>query len=128
MRNYMKNLKLMVLSTTLLCSVFTNISYATDAISCTGTISTLGVHGTDRVMLKLSSMNEIVQICHLNNTIGSTYPITPEQCKVAYSTLLAAYSMQKSINVFFDNVQTGTSCSTFAAWEVATARWVHLDN
>ncbi len=118
-----------MLSTAFLCSVFASPSYATtDGIVCTGTISILGVHGTDRVMLKLSSMNKLVQICHLNNIMGSTYPITPEQCKVAYSTLLVAYSMQKSIRVYFDNVQTGTSCSTFVASEVATARWVHLDN
>lgn len=100
---------------------------ATDAISCGGTISTIGVHGTDRVMLQLSSMNTLVQICHLSQTIGSTYPITPEQCKLAYSTLLVAASTGKTINVYFDNVQTGTNCSTFASWEVATARWVHLD-
>ena len=125
----MKNIKYPSLVTTLyLCLAFTNISYATNAISCTGTISTLGVHGTDRVMLQLSSMNTTVQICHLNSTIGSTYPISAEQCKVAYSTLLVAYSMSKSINVYFDNVETGTSCTTFGSWELATARWVHLDN
>lgn len=99
---------------------------ATDEISCSGTVATIGVHGTDRVMLRLTGMNTLVQICHLNQTLGSTFPITAEQCKAVYSTLLAAYAMGQTINVFFDNVQTGTSCSTFAAWEVATARWVHL--
>ncbi|MCH2160082.1 MAG: hypothetical protein MK096_15035 [Oleiphilaceae bacterium] len=98
-----------------------------NAISCTGTIATVGVHGTDRVMLRLSSMNTIVQICHLGQTLGTHYAITPEQCKLAYSTLLAAYAMGKTINVYFDNVENGSSCSTFKSWEVATARWVHLD-
>lgn len=124
----MKKLKSIILTVCCLCSVFSLSTYATDAISCNGTISTLGVHGTDRVILKLSSMNTHVQICHLNNTIGTMYPITPEQCKVAYSTLLTAFSMKKSIGVYFDNVETGTSCSTFASWEVATARWVHLES
>lgn len=101
---------------------------ATDAINCNGTISTLGVHGTDRVMLKLSGMNALVQICNLNQTMGFTWPISAEQCKVAYSTLLTAYSMNKFINVYFDNVQNGTSCSTFVGWEVATLRWVYLSN
>ncbi len=102
-------------------------SRATDGIHCNGMIKSVGVHGTDRVMLQLSGMNTIVQICHLNQTMGSIYPITPEQCKVAYSTLLTAYAIGKSVNVHFDNVQTGISCSTFVSWEVATARWVRLE-
>jgi len=106
--------------------VIASASRATDGITCSGTIATIGVHGTDRVMLRLSGMNTVVQICNLNQTIGSTFPITAEQCKAAYSALLTAYAMGQALNVFFDNVQTGTSCSTFAAWEVATARWVHL--
>lgn len=105
---------------------FMPLANAKDGISCSGTIDTIGVHGTDRVMLQLSGMNALVQICHLNSTIGSTYPITAEQCKAAYSTLLTAYSMGKTIKVWFDNVQTGTSCDTFKNWEVATARWVFL--
>lgn len=100
---------------------------ATNAISCEGTISTIGVHDTDRVILRLSSMNTTVQICHLSQTIGSTYPITPDQCKLAYSTLLVAASTGKTINVYFDNVKTGNNCITFEPWEIATARWVHLD-
>lgn len=103
-------------------------SHATDGIHCSGVIKTVGVHGTDRVMLQLSGMNTIVQICHLNQTMGSTYPITSEQCRAAYSTLLTAYAMGKSVNVHFDNVQTGISCSTFVSWERATARWVRLED
>lgn len=102
-------------------------SYATDGISCSGTVSTVGVHSIDRVMLRLSGMNTTVQICNLNQSLGTSYPVTAEQCKAAYSTLLMAYAMGKQINVYFDNVQSGTSCSNFLSWEVATARWVHLD-
>lgn len=100
---------------------------ATDAISCSGIVSTIGIHGTDRVMLRLSGMNNVVQICNLSTTIGTTYPITAEQCKAVYATLIAAFAMGTAMNVYFDNVQAGTSCSTFAGWEVATARWVHLE-
>jgi hypothetical protein len=123
----MKLHKYTLLACSVFCFSFMQVANATDGISCNGTIDVLGVHGTDRVILKLSGMNKVVQICHLNNTIGSTYPITPEQCRMAYSTLMTAYSLGKTINVWFDNVQTGTSCSTFKAWEIATARWVHLD-
>lgn len=122
-----KNIQAVILLFICFISLMSKAAQATDGISCGGKITTLGVHGTDRVMLQLSGMNTIVQICSLSATMGSTYPITPEQCKIAYSTLLTAYSLNKTITVWFDNVQTGTSCTTFAGWEVATARWVHLD-
>lgn len=99
---------------------------AMDGLSCTGTVVDIGVHGTDRAMLKLSSMSGIVQICNLNSSMGTTYPISAAQCKAAYSTLLTAYTLKKTISVTFDNIQYGTSCTTLLNWEVATARWVHL--
>lgn len=100
---------------------------ATDAISCSGIVSTIGIHGTDRVILKLSGMNNVVQICNLSTTLGSTYPITAEQCKAVYATLVAAFAMGTTMSIYFDNVQAGTSCTNFVGWEVATARWVHLE-
>lgn len=116
------------LSVVMLSMQFPVSAHATDGIACAGTIKTVGIHGTDRVFLRLSSMNAGVQICALNKTLGTTFPISAEQCKLVYSTLLTAYSLNKSMSVYFDNVQNGTSCSTFTAWEVATARWVHLEN
>jgi hypothetical protein len=102
-------------------------AFATDGISCNGIVSLIGVHGTDRVMLRLSGMNAQVQICSLTQTMGASYPISPDQCKADYATLLTAFTLAANINVYFDNVATGTSCTTFAGWEIATARWVHLD-
>jgi hypothetical protein len=99
---------------------------ATDGISCTGTVVTVGVHGTNRVMLSLSGMNTIVQICDLGQTVGTTYPNTPDQCKAVYATLVSAYLTGQTMNVWFDNVQTGTNCTNFASWELAVARWVYL--
>ncbi len=99
---------------------------ATDGISCNGTVTTIGVHGTNRVMLQLSGMNTIVEICDLGQTVGTTYPNSPDQCKADYATLITAYVIGTSINVYFDNVQTGTNCGNFAGWELAVARWVHL--
>jgi hypothetical protein len=111
--------------------VLLNLTYshrvlATDGISCTGTVTTIGVHGTNRVMLRLSGMNTNVQICDLGQTVGTTYPNTPDQCKTDYATLMAAYLTGQTMNVWFDNVQTGTNCGNFAAWELAVARWVYL--
>ena len=100
---------------------------ATDGIVCTGIVSSIGVHSTDRVMLRLSGMNTVVQICALTQTLGSTYPISADQCKADYSTLVAAFLSGISMTVFFDNVAAGTSCSNFATWEVATSRFVYLN-
>lgn len=103
------------------------IANAGSNISCGGTILTVGVHGTNRVMLQLAGMNTIVQICNLGQTVGTTYPNTADQCKAQYATLLQAYAMGSTVNVYFDDAVTGTSCTTFAPWELAVARWVHLD-
>jgi hypothetical protein len=99
---------------------------ATDGIICTGTVHRLGVHTLNKVMLQLSGMNARVQICNLEQTLGTIYPISATQCKAAYATLMAAHFNGKSMTIYFDNVQAGTSCSTFLDWEVATARWVYL--
>ena len=101
---------------------------ASSSISCTGTIMTVGVHGSNRVMLQLSGMNTIVQICNLGQTVGTTYPSSPDQCKAQYATLLQAYALGSTINVYFDDAAVGSSCTNFAPWELAVARWVHLDS
>lgn len=77
------------------------ISFATDGISCGGTVSTIGVHSIDRVMLRLSGMNAVVQICNLNQSLGANNAVTAQQCKAAYSTLLMAHAMGKSIKHLF---------------------------
>jgi hypothetical protein len=105
-----------------------SIAHATDEIICSGTIATIGVHGTNRVMLRLTGMNTVVQICNLEQTMGTTAPISATQCKAAYATLLTAYTIGKTLTIYFDNVATGTSCTTFAPWEAAPARWVALSD
>jgi hypothetical protein len=107
-------------------TLFTFTANAANSFTCTGKITTLGVHSTDRAFLSLEGMSGPVNICNLGKTIGTVYPVSAEQCKVAYSTLLTAYSMGKSISVHFDNVASA-DCSSAGNWEVATARWVHLD-
>lgn len=104
-----------------------NTAYAANSFSCVGKIDKVGIHGTNRVILKLTSMNTVVNICSPEDSRGSVYPVSPEQCKLAYSTLLSAFAMDMEMSVFFDNVATGTNCSNFAPWELATARFVSLD-
>lgn len=99
-------------------------AYATNGMECTGTVEILGLHSPNNVTLKLSGMNTLVVICDLGATKGTVNPVPAAQCNATYSTLLSAYAMKKPLNIVFDNAVTGTNCSTFAPWEVATARWV----
>jgi len=121
-----KRLRIFAFASGFLCSLGAN---ATDGIVCSGTIEEVGLHSQNAVLLRLSSMNTRVKICDLGSKVGSTHPIPAEQCKAIYSTLLSAYSMGKTISsAYFDNVESGTSCSNFAPWELATLRWVSLAN
>jgi hypothetical protein len=86
----------------------------------------LAVHSPDKVFVRLTGMTANVQICNLSATVGVTYPVSAQQCKAVYSALLLAYSMDKTMTLFFDNVATGTNCSNFANWELATIRYVPL--
>lgn len=101
-------------------------SAATDGIVCAGKVETLAIHGTDRVFLQLQGMNTVVNICNLGATIGITYPITPQQCKAVYGSLMFALATDRTMNIHFDNVVTGTNCTNFSPWEVATARNIAL--
>jgi len=111
---------------TVIFSVLTTSALAANSFSCEGAVAEVGIHGTNKVVLKLTSMNTVVNICNPEQQLGSTYPVSPEQCKLAYSTLLTAYAMDKKIRVYFDNVVTGDSCGSFKSWEVATVRYVSL--
>lgn len=100
---------------------------ATNNIVCGGDIKRLGIHSTNGVYLQLSSMNTVVKICDLGQTVGSVNPVGAEQCKAIYSTLLSAYTMGKGLApIYFDNVEIGNTCTNFRDWELATARWVEL--
>jgi hypothetical protein len=89
-------------------------------------VMAIGVYGTDHVELMTDVMNTRVRICNLNQTMGATNPISAEQCKAAYGLLLSAYLTANPVRVLFDNVENGTSCTTFVKRELATARYVGL--
>lgn len=110
-----------------LCLVIPSLCFAGGDFFCTGTVETIGIHSPDKVILRLSGMNTSVVICNLNQTLGTVYPVSPQQCKAAYATLLLISTLRKQTTVWFDNTTTGTNCSNFAPWEMATARYVGND-
>lgn len=104
-----------------------NVAFATDGIICAGTVDEIGLHATDIVTLKLSSMNARVEICRLSQPWGNTFPVGPEQCKAVYSMLLLLQATGKSTTAHFDNVVTGTACNNFAPWELASIRFLNIN-
>lgn len=120
----MKNITSALLTMAL--SVSSVANAATDSIVCSGKIDTLAIHGTDRVFLQLQGMNTVVQICNLGATVGTTYPVTAQQCKASYAALMFALATDRTMSIHFDNVVTGTNCTNFVAYEVATARNIAL--
>jgi hypothetical protein len=120
----MKNITRALLAIALTVSNMANA--ATDSVVCSGKIETLAIHGTDRVFLQLQGMNTVVQICSLGVTMGTTYPVTAQQCKPSYGALMFALATDRTMSIHFDNVVTGTNCTNFVAYEVATARNIAL--
>ena len=92
-----------------------------------GLVSSIGVHGTGRVLINLFGMSTVIQISGLTQSMGSTYRISADQWKKAdYSTLVSAFLSDIPMIIYFDNVGTGTSCSNFATREMATSRFAYL--
>lgn len=104
-----------------------NITFATDGIVCTGTVDEIGLHATDTVTLKLSSMNTRVGVCSLSHAWGASRPVGAEQCKAVYSMLLLLQASGKPTTAYFDNVVTGTACNNFAPWELASIRFLNIN-
>lgn len=106
---------------------------AASNFSCSGTVVSIGVHSTDKIVVRLSNMANKVYACNLTQTIGVDFPVAPSQCKVAYATLLLAYVNKKAVTIYFDNVESGKQystgeCSQIKPWELATIRYVSLED
>jgi hypothetical protein len=78
---------------------------------CTGTVTYLGLNtGGDVVVTLTGGVNAVVP-CNLNNNTSNGF--TPQACKAAYSTLLAAKLSGQSVNIYFSDSLT---CTTQPAW------------
>lgn len=101
-------------------------SYA-NTVVCEGEIDELAYHGTDRFMLKLSSMNRAVFFCSPDSTwvvSGSGYRTGPNSCQTMYSTFLAAKLAGKRLeSVYFDGDQVPSSCNSWGEWSMANIRY-----
>ncbi len=96
-------------------------------LQCTGVVEKIGLHASDKIMLKLSSMNKAVFICSPNSewvVSGTGYKTSAETCKSMLSMLMHAKSTNAAMgNVWFDGDHVPASCSSWESWKTANVRY-----
>lgn len=105
--------------------MFSTVAFG-GTLQCAGTVDKIGMHASNRVMLKLSSMNRAVFICSPSydwTVTGTTYSTSPDMCKTLVSMLMHAKATGAEIgNMWFDGDAVPASCTTWEAWKSANIR------
>jgi hypothetical protein len=96
-------------------------------VVCSGTVDRIAFHSSDKVMLKLSSMDAEVFICSLSsvwaNSEGSD-TTDPATCRAMFDMLLSAKALGTPVNsMYFDGVDVPTACDQWGAWKSAHIRY-----
>ena len=96
-------------------------------ITCTGTVAKLGLHAPDKLMLKLSSMNNPVFICSPEykwTVAGTSYTTSAEMCKMMLSMLMHAKSTHADMgSIYFDGNDVPTDCGSWGSWKRVNVRY-----
>ena len=120
----MKN-KLSGLATGCLLTASINSSYAATVV-CSGKVETLAYHASNKLMIKLSSMNAPVFFCSPDSewvVTGTSAKTGPETCQALYATFLSAKVSGETIkNMYFDGDQVPAACNSWASWQSANIR------
>jgi len=105
---------------------FMSFSVTAGTLTCSGTVAQIGLHATDRLMIRLSSMNTAVFVCNPNanwSVSGTNYQTGAETCKTMMSMFMTAKATGKSIgNVWFDGDDVPQNCSSWENWKSANVR------
>lgn len=100
-------------------------AYAATLI-CGGKVEALSYHASNKLMIKLSSMNAPVFFCspeHEWTVTGTAFKTGPETCKAFYATFLAAKVAGDTIkNMYFDGDQVPAACDAWSSWQSANIR------
>lgn len=95
-------------------------------IKCNGTVENIGMHASNKLMLKLSSMNKAVFICSPNTewTVeGTDYSTSPETCNALLSMLMHAKATGAQMGeVWFDGDDVPLTCGSWGRWASANIR------
>ncbi len=96
-------------------------------IQCNGTVEKIGFHSSNRIMLKLSSMNTAVFICTPNaewSVSGTSYTTSPEMCSSLLSMLMHAKATKANMgDVWFDGDDVPANCNAWEGWKTANIRY-----
>jgi len=107
--------------------VFLSATAFAGTLQCTGTVEKLGLHSNDRILLKLSSMNNAVFICNPNanwSVPGTGYQTSPETCMAMLSMLMHAKATESEMGqVWFDGDNVPSSCNSWQSWQSVNVRY-----
>jgi hypothetical protein len=95
---------------------------------CSGTVTTISYHAHDILLIRLSSMNEPVQFCSVNQdwSIAPGYTTTPAMCKVLLGMFMTAKTTGESINsLYFESPNAPATCSGWSPWTSANLRYFY---
>ena len=99
-------------------------------IVCSGKVAQLAFHASDRMMIRLDSMNTPVFFCSPESVYsvpGTSYTTGPETCKLLYSTYLSAQFANKTISsMYFDGDDVPQSCDSWGPWKSANIRFYSI--
>lgn len=105
---------------------FSSVDSHAGTIQCNGTVEKIGMHASDKLMLKLSSMNQAVFICKPNSewsVSGTEYTTSPETCNALLSMLMHAKATGAQMgDVWFDGDDVPATCSSWESWKSANIR------
>ncbi|WP_083707598.1 hypothetical protein [Pseudoalteromonas sp. EB27] len=120
-------MKYVSLLTALLPLLFLSTISVAGTLTCAGKVEKVALHAPDKLMLKLTSMNQSVFICSPEykwTVPGTSYTTSAETCKVMISMLMHAKSTQADMgNVWFDGSDVPSSCSGWSSWKKANVRY-----
>jgi len=106
---------------------FMSFSVTAGTLTCAGTVEKIGLHATDSLMVRLSSMNTAVFVCNPNANwvvTGTSYQTGAETCKVMMSMFMTAKATGKSVgSVWFDGDDVPENCSSWDPWKRANVRY-----
>ena len=113
----------------LLSSLLVSLNSFAGTLVCDGVVETVGYHGNNNLMFKLSSMNNYVFFCNpsaewtVTGATGRT--MNPETCKSLFSLFLTARSTKEAISkVHFDGDDVPSKCSEFGSMKKVFIRYV----
>jgi hypothetical protein len=94
-------------------------------IVCGGTVASLAYHSDGVVLLQLSSMNTVVQVCSVNTTWNvAGFSTSPAACKTMHASFLAARLSGTPVNdLYFDAPSVPASCAGFSYMGYVSVRF-----